>query len=678
MSDQPPVIDCYGSVAFPGLSWPPTEHAPDEAEERSYKDVVYAGASVAVNDNLASEYSPHTAQHNEQYTTATTTSHTSNLQYSAALLAEDPNYPTALHYPQPNAFLSGGITDLLYGPVPTSWDHSINGPLHEPPPFTIATGLPLSDVATSHDGYAPANTLIEIPASAVATSSENTLGTALDVLAEASLYSTADSRDQELAREHVQQHEQHPGQDFVHGRVSDPSPPHIHHATLHHTQEVARPGLTHTMDSWPLDETCGMIAPGPLDNSQLNFTWVDESKTAQRGTKRKRGGSRAVQTQVAARRTGPLSTIQRDKADEMRYHGACWRCRRYKKPCNGPGICDACITSGFRVWPSSIGCRRGNAEDFVRSTIPLNAESEWKDVSFDYPKPLNWRIKFGFKLDEANACDDATGFDEASDKWAYLKRQLHSTQLFGRDLNELLQIAATYQRQADKEDPLLDSAQRVLSATCDWYHAVIRTETPTPPSETVATVTRLRNALFRSWRLFLNVCLGGRRTDWLRAFLSGCLYICMILLLVDGVVAVPESLREMVWPDAHGLADDMRFRLYGMLIDVLNILAKGAKPLTLDCWHRSESITTTTSPSGSTITETKVERDPAGMKMVDNNEAAFDGFCALREWTAKYGTLLRGGSVMKGGAGKPFAKARVQPISALAKVMDDATAKPTK
>ena len=31
-------------------------------------------------------------------------------------------------------------------------------------------------------------------------------------------------------------------------------------------------------------------------------------------------------------RTGPLSEAQRQKADDMRYFGACWRCRKYKKP----------------------------------------------------------------------------------------------------------------------------------------------------------------------------------------------------------------------------------------------------------------------------------------------------------------------------------------------------------
>ena len=43
--------------------------------------------------------------------------------------------------------------------------------------------------------------------------------------------------------------------------------------------------------------------------------------------------NRAGQAQaVVPRRQGPLSTAQRQKADDMRYYGACWRCRRYKKP----------------------------------------------------------------------------------------------------------------------------------------------------------------------------------------------------------------------------------------------------------------------------------------------------------------------------------------------------------
>lgn len=42
--------------------------------------------------------------------------------------------------------------------------------------------------------------------------------------------------------------------------------------------------------------------------------------------------NKTAQNQLAPRRQGPLSTAQRQKADDMRYYGACWRCRRYKKP----------------------------------------------------------------------------------------------------------------------------------------------------------------------------------------------------------------------------------------------------------------------------------------------------------------------------------------------------------
>lgn len=44
----------------------------------------------------------------------------------------------------------------------------------------------------------------------------------------------------------------------------------------------------------------------------------------------------------APRRRGPLTQAQRDKADDTRYYGACWRCRRYKKP-----VSYRSLTSGF-------------------------------------------------------------------------------------------------------------------------------------------------------------------------------------------------------------------------------------------------------------------------------------------------------------------------------------------
>ena len=38
--------------------------------------------------------------------------------------------------------------------------------------------------------------------------------------------------------------------------------------------------------------------------------------------------------------------------------------------CNAPGVCNTCLTSGFRVWPSALGCRRGDLECFAFGVLP--------------------------------------------------------------------------------------------------------------------------------------------------------------------------------------------------------------------------------------------------------------------------------------------------------------------
>lgn len=80
------------------------------------------------------------------------------------------------------------------------------------------------------------------------------------------------------------------------------------------------------------------------------------------------------------RRRGPLDSATRDKVEEMRDLGSCWRCRKYKKSasclhlaqfqantlkCNGPGVCDSCLIPKFKIWPSSIGCRRESLESMT-------------------------------------------------------------------------------------------------------------------------------------------------------------------------------------------------------------------------------------------------------------------------------------------------------------------------
>lgn len=93
--------------------------------------------------------------------------------------------------------------------------------------------------------------------------------------------------------------------------VSGPSPPH------------SEPTLADARVSPPSSAN-----PPPTERRASDTTTKPKTSKPER-TKR----NKTMQVQLLVpRRQGPLSVEQRQKADDMRYYGACWRCRRYKKP----------------------------------------------------------------------------------------------------------------------------------------------------------------------------------------------------------------------------------------------------------------------------------------------------------------------------------------------------------
>jgi hypothetical protein len=72
----------------------------------------------------------------------------------------------------------------------------------------------------------------------------------------------------------------------------------------------------------------------PMPTSTFKWAPISTLKTTPRiDAKRAKASHRkAPKKPKTTRRSGPLDARVREKAEEMRDIGACWRCRKYKKP----------------------------------------------------------------------------------------------------------------------------------------------------------------------------------------------------------------------------------------------------------------------------------------------------------------------------------------------------------
>ena len=68
---------------------------------------------------------------------------------------------------------------------------------------------------------------------------------------------------------------------------------------------------------------------------------TDRTRNVRSRSAAPRGVSRTKIAKVSKGRSKPLSPGAKAKAEDMRYYGACWRCRKYKKPVSFVPECDA-------------------------------------------------------------------------------------------------------------------------------------------------------------------------------------------------------------------------------------------------------------------------------------------------------------------------------------------------
>jgi len=133
-----------------------------------------------------------------------------------------------------------------------------------------------------------------------------------------------------------------------------------------------------------------------------------------------------------------------------------------------------------------------------------------------------------------------------------------------------------------------------------------------------------------------------------------------MVILIDAVPSMPGPTRKAIWADVEAIVRDLRVRQHMMTLDLLRIGAKGINPLKLDCWVLEEE----TDTEGQTIQK----RNSKGMALLGNDNAAFDGFIALRQWHLKYKAAMLQGNDMWDSV--PFTKSHIQAIASLSRVFE--------
>lgn len=120
------------------------------------------------------------------------------------------------------------------------------------------------------------------------------------------------------------------------------------------------------------------------------------------------------------------------------------------------------------MWPSALGCRRGDLSEFaigvlprryfemengctgytlIPPSVPDHTEAAFKDFDFNYTKPPTWRTAPRLNPSKMVLPDSfATG-----DKYQQAMYKIQRTQIHGVGLMELLAMLADHQRSIPKE-----------------------------------------------------------------------------------------------------------------------------------------------------------------------------------------------------------------------------------
>ena len=341
---------------------------------------------------------------------------------------------------------------------------------------------------------------------------------------------------------------------------------------------------------------------------------------------------------------------------------SCWRCRKYKKPCDDEQVCNSCLTGNFRVWPSHVGCRRDSLVDFTTALFPMNVEQVLLPIALHAQHAFSWR----------SHVQHSRAWLESEMPVQYelshgVRNKVRSTGMYATETDELFDIVACFQNTQNSRNPLLEAACATLKLSCDFYSFFIVSPaqgvfpTNTTASQFSKLISDLRVALCKSFRLFVSHCLSRDRADWFPAIVAISLVGIAITVVLDAAYVVPEPVRALAWPpDIYTACAHIRGGVMSIVMDLMRARADddtidGPRPLRMDCWGTIPPV------SSVEMLEGAPARNPTGMALVNYNVAAFDGFAHLQAWTVKHRELLLSGrshfSI------KPFSRPDLPPIS---------------
>ena len=188
-------------------------------------------------------------------------------------------------------------------------------------------------------------------------------------------------------------------------------------------------------------------------------------------------------------------------------------------------------------------------------------------------------------------------------------------------------------------------------------------------------------------------------------------------MFMDAAVAMPAAARSELWKDVTSFCIGLRVQLYPTALDLLRIRANNDKqiaPLKLNCWNwisekpapaiiptlqsgTEPEATQHVNPTGGgggelfrgstswptqlphdqfppsnqqsaneTLLPPRHIRNPEGMRLVGNDEAAFDGFAALQSWLNANEDVLKQGKILF--SNDPFTSPTVPAVCTLAPI----------
>ena len=322
--------------------------------------------------------------------------------------------------------------------------------------------------------------------------------------------------------------------------------------------------------------------------------------------------------------------VKKPKPAPVSRQTSCWRCRRYKKPCTGKGaVCNACVTSGFRIWSSDIGCHRGDMAEFILMLLPTSLERNPIKIDIAYPKLPSFR-----KTSKIYSSDTIIPISAVKgDVWDKFLYKIQCLGVHGPGTLELLQIAIRHQRKLKKPDKVIVSAIKAMSMTADIFGLLIATASSdnlTPAIDLTEIFSEARTALTLAAGCFLRNCLTGRLKQWFTTFVASNINVFAYVLIGDAINALPEKCKATIWPNPSKTLLALRKSLYPTARDLLNALSKGSQPLNMSCWEMVQN------DDGTLV------RNAEGMRLVDDCEATFDSMRELQLWKEKFSHLLHG------------------------------------